>query len=136
VSAKPNNPAKDVELIYKAADAVLAAYKAVNLVPFTKRPALDHNGAPPQASQTHTHGGANAWLWYWVAMNNSRAHGNSAPAAVFRYRDSTPPVMATRVASVRATARAPGGVASRGGVRGERRRVGRWVKTRFPVKQT
>jgi len=95
-----------------------------------------HNGAPPQASQTHTHGGANAWLWYWVAMNNSRAHGNSAPAAVFRYRDSTPPVMATRVASVRATARAPGGVASRGGVRGERRRVGRWVKTRFPVKQT
>jgi len=41
VSAKPNDPAKDVELVYKAADAVLAAYKAVNLVPFAKRPALD-----------------------------------------------------------------------------------------------
>lgn len=36
-----HDPAKDVELVYKAADAVLAAYKAVNLVPFGKRPALD-----------------------------------------------------------------------------------------------
>jgi hypothetical protein len=36
-----SDPAKDVELVYKAADAVLAAYKAVNLVPFGKRTALD-----------------------------------------------------------------------------------------------
>lgn len=36
-----NDLAQDVELIYKAADAVLAAYKAVNLVPFGKRAALD-----------------------------------------------------------------------------------------------
>jgi hypothetical protein len=35
------DPAKEVELVYKAADAVLAAYKAVNLVPFGKRGALD-----------------------------------------------------------------------------------------------
>ena len=35
------DPSKDVETIYKAADAVLAAYKAVNLVPFGKRAALD-----------------------------------------------------------------------------------------------
>lgn len=35
------DPAKDVELVYKAADALLAAYKAVNLVPFGKRRALD-----------------------------------------------------------------------------------------------
>ena len=41
MSAKPYDPAKDVELVYMAADAVLAAYRAVNLIPFAKRPALD-----------------------------------------------------------------------------------------------
>jgi hypothetical protein len=29
------------DLVYKAADAVLAAYKAVNAIPFNKRPTLD-----------------------------------------------------------------------------------------------
>lgn len=32
---------QSAELVYAAADAVLAAYKAVNRIPFNKRPALD-----------------------------------------------------------------------------------------------
>ncbi len=35
------SPTKDVEAVYKAAEAVFAAYHAVNRIPFNKRPALD-----------------------------------------------------------------------------------------------
>lgn len=35
------NESQGAEAVYAAADAVLAAYKAVNCVPFNKRPALD-----------------------------------------------------------------------------------------------
>lgn len=41
MAARREDPAYHCDLVYAAAEAVQAAYKAVNLIPFDKRPALD-----------------------------------------------------------------------------------------------